>query len=99
MAQRVEDVGKSEGRPVIGRIGPPEGGDTQPERVHAYASDWCLVTRKFGELPQRGKANVGEPMALAGAPSSERTHVAAPSVYRKVAAVGICRNASHQRGV
>jgi hypothetical protein len=66
--QRVEEVGKSEGRPVIGRIGPPEGGDTQPERVRT--SDWCLFTRKFGELPQRGKANVGGPMALAGAPSS-----------------------------
>jgi hypothetical protein len=45
MAQRVEDVGKSEGRPVIGRIGPPEGGDTQPERV--LTSDGCLVTREF----------------------------------------------------
>ncbi len=81
-----------------------KGGDTQPERVQT--SDWCLVTRKFGELPQRGKANVGGPMAclsadraLAGAPSSGTTHVATPSVYRKVVAVSICRGASHQRGV
>ncbi len=95
--QRVEEVGKSEGHPVIGRIGPPKGGDTQPEREQT--SDWCLVTRKFGELPQRGKANVGGPMALAGAPSSRMIRVAAPSVYRKVAAGNICRGASHQRGV
>ncbi len=89
---------------VIGRIGPLKSGDTQPERVQT--SDWCLVTRKFGELPQRGKAYVGGPMAclsadraLAGAPSSGMTHVATPSVYRKVVAVSVCRSASHQRGV
>ena len=46
--QRVEEVGKSEGRPVIGRIGPPEGGDTQPEKVQT--SDWCLVTRELEKL-------------------------------------------------
>jgi len=49
MAQGVEDVGKNEGRPVVGRIGPPKGGDTQLERVQT--SDGCLVTRKFGKPP------------------------------------------------
>jgi len=97
MEQRGWDVGESKGRPVIGRIGPPKGGDTKPERVQT--SDWCLITRKFGELPQRGKANVGGPMALAGALSSRMIRVAAPSVYRKVAVVSICRGAFHQRNV
>ena len=36
-------------------------------------------------------------IVLAGAPSSRMIRVAAPSVYRKVTAVSICRGASHQR--
>ena len=77
----------------IGVYTPRESGQT---------SDWCLVTRKFGKLPQRGKADDGGPIAclsadraLAGASSSRTIRVAAPSVYRKVAVVSICRGASH----
>jgi len=59
--QRVEEVGKSEGRPLIGRIShrkveipnPKEPALSAAEGVQT--SDWCLVTRKFGELPQGGK--------------------------------------------
>ena len=68
-----------------------------PKRVQTF--DWCLVTRKLDKLPSREKADVGGPLALAGAPSSGKTHAAAPSVYRKVVTVGRCHGTSCHRGV
>jgi hypothetical protein len=70
---RVEDGGKSECLPVVGRIGVEPGGCTvsAAKRVHhptrkrarTYPFDdfqtRSLVTRKFGEPLSRGKANDG----------------------------------------
>ena len=65
MVQRVEDVGESEGRPVMGRIGPPRGGDTQPERVQT--SDGCLVTRELEKPVQETKQMTAVSAITAGA--------------------------------
>jgi len=67
MGLRVEDGGRSECLPVMGRIGVEPGGCTvsAADRVHhptQKRSDFLprsLVTRKFGEPLSRGKANDG----------------------------------------
>jgi hypothetical protein len=95
MGLRVEDGGKSECLPVMGRIGVEPGGCTvsATERVHHPArkrADFLprsLVTRKFGKPLLRGKADDGGLIALAGALSSAtNVHIVAPSVYREVVA-------------
>ena len=63
----VEDGGKSECLPVMGRIGVEPGGCTvsaadrvhHPTRKRADFLPRSLVTRKFGEPLSRGKANDG----------------------------------------
>jgi hypothetical protein len=88
MGLRVEDGGKSECLPVMGRIGVEPGGCTvgATERVHHPArkrADFLprsLVTRKFGKPLLRGKADDGGLIALAGALSSAtKVHVVAAS--------------------
>jgi hypothetical protein len=67
MGLRVEDGGRSECLPVMGRIEVEPGGCTvrTAERVYHLTrkrADFLsrsLVTRKFGEPLSRGKANVG----------------------------------------
>jgi hypothetical protein len=67
MGLRVEDGGKSECLPVMGRIGVEPGGCTvsaakrvhHPTRKRADFLPRSLVTRKFGEPLSRGKANDG----------------------------------------
>jgi len=75
MGLRVEDGGKSECLPVMGRIGVEPGGCTvsATERIHHPArkrADFLprsLITRKFGKPLLRGKADDGGLIALAGA--------------------------------
>jgi hypothetical protein len=63
----VEDGGRSECLPVMGRIGVEPGGCTvsaakrvhHPTRKRADFLPRSLVTRKFGEPLSRGKANDG----------------------------------------
>ena len=58
MVLRAKDVGESECYPVMGWIGPPSGGDTQPERV--LTSNGSCSTRKSGKPSSQGKADDGE---------------------------------------
>jgi len=58
MGVRVKDVGESEGRSVIGRIGIEGQPDIiPPEREQT--SDGSLVAKEFGEPSSGGQANDG----------------------------------------
>jgi hypothetical protein len=81
MRLRVEEDGKSEGRPVMGRIGVEPQGNITP-RESGQTSIGSLITRKVGQLPSSGKADDGR-LRLAGAPARQETEVAAPSEYRE----------------
>jgi len=57
-AQRAEEVGKSERRPVMGRIGVVPFGNITP-RESGLTSNGSLITRTSGEPPSEGKADDG----------------------------------------